>query len=314
VTPERPPAPLTTPDPLSRLTEATDLAYWRGLDEQLHITNVGAATPPPVDDAPDDLTERLAREGLARVPAAVDSEAVARARRAIDVVTAAGWPRVFAWLFDEVWVCARAPGVRAALASVLGEGYRQLPGVWVHQVEAEPGARGWGPHTDNHGRARSKGGAPARLTGWLALTDATIDNGCIYYVPNHVTADLADRFESMERVQTGEGMRWLQHARAAEAAAGTLLLWRTDVFHWGSVATADAAGPRIAISIEAAHEDAPPRATEQPAFDPATLPSFAERLSVIGRGLLAYGKAKEREPFAHTFVPLGAELCDLWLA
>lgn len=297
---------------LARLSEAEDPAYWRALAEDLSVADGsrGAAT-----DAVDgeSLCARLLHDGFAAVPQAVAAEPVARARAAISVVERAGWPRVFAWVYDELWACARAPRVHAALRSVLGEGYRQLPGLWVNEVAPSRGARGWGPHVDEPGPAETIAGAPARLTAWIALSPATVDNGCMYYVPHHAAPGLAERFSSLERVASDELLGWLHAARPAEAQPGTLLLWRTDLFHWGSVATGLASEPRLALALEAGHERAPVPATRRPALDPRADVSFKERLSVIGRGLLAYGKAKDREPFAHAFVPLGEELCDLWL-
>jgi hypothetical protein len=293
---------------------ARDLDYWRALDSTLSILEPLELAPASAPTRDDDAIERLGRDGTLRFEELVDAQAIERALRVVDVVVAAGWPRVFAWLFDDVWRCVRAPAVVSSLASVLGAGWRQLPGVWVNHTAPVEGAAGWGPHVDVGGAAaRMPDGAPARLTGWLSLTPATLDNGCMHYVPAHATGELAARFETLERVDFDDVARWLHHARALVAEPGTLLCWRFDVLHWGGVATAQAEGPRIALAFEAAHEGATLDARDGPAFALDVTPSFAQRLSIVGRGLLAYGKAKEREPFAHRFVPLGEDLCDLWL-
>src|SRR5207244_2616081 len=94
--------------------------------------------------------------------------------------------------------------------------------------EPTPGASGWPPHCDDANR-------PNRVTVWIPLSDATLDNGCMYVVPRDRAAADADAR--------------LQACRALPAAAGSILGWNFDVLHWGSTCTRPGE-PRIAISQE----------------------------------------------------------------
>lgn len=296
---------------------AADLAYWRSLASAAGVESalsLGDATLPPAAPSPlarEELVRRTSGDGFFVAPALVEGPLLARALHAIDVVERAGWPAVFAFVYDALWLSLRAPALRGTLHGLLGDGARQLPGVWVHRVSPVEGARGWGPHVDVPGPARRMpDGAPSRLTAWLALTDATLDNGCLYVVPAPFSRGLAERFHELERADMNEVIRMLHGVRALPVAAGSLIGWRLDVLHWGGVSTGEASAPRVALSFELAHEDARPTLAEEPSFSLDELPSFEDRLRVIGRGLLAYGKAEDREPYAHRFVAVGEELLE----
>lgn len=294
-----------------RLRRARSLAYWRGLDDELSVDESRrfATDASPLERAV--LLERTEADGFFITPPLVAKDVLARALLAIHVVERAGWPRVFAFVYDALWDALRAPSVVGLLQALLGEGARQLPGIWVHHVSAVEGARGWGPHVDVPGPARRMDdGAPSRLTAWLALTDATLDNGCLHVVPAPFAGALPARFHEADSAPMNDVIRLLHGVRALPVPAGSLIAWRLDVLHWGGVSTGLSADPRLSLSFELGHESAPPTLSESPSFALDHPVTFGERLSVIGRGLLAYGKAEEREPFAHRFVALGDDLVD----
>ena len=98
---------------------------------------------------------------------------------AVQRVGRKGLPPIFAYVYPETWralqLSALAPGLRA----LLGEGYRQLPRSWITIVRPVEGARGWEPHLDATRPASvMSDGRFDRLTVWIALSDATVDNGC----------------------------------------------------------------------------------------------------------------------------------------
>jgi hypothetical protein len=307
-----PDAPL---DLEQRKRECRDPDYWRQLAPALGVGQRAlAGDGGDAGHEPGAAAELLAAEGWLQAPALVSEERVRGALAAAEAVVAAGWPRVFAFVYDELWRCLRAPSLVALSHSLLGQGARQLPGLWVNHVPAMSGAFGWGPHVDLPGPARLlRPGVPARLTAWLALTAATVENGCLYLVPPRHAGELATRFHELESAAMHDVIRLLHGSRAVPLLPGGLALWRSDVLHWGSFSSGEASAARLAVSFELAHEDAQREPREEPSFGLGDEVPFEHRLALIGRGLLAYGKAKEREPFAHRFVPLADELCDLWL-
>src|SRR5205085_11644013 len=139
----------------------------------------------------DDVRGHFAREGYFQVPAIVPESDLAALNGAIDAVIAAGWPPVFAWVFDECWALARLPDVVAIIASQIGAGCRQIPHIWTHVVPAMVGSSGWTPHFD--------GTVGGRASVWIALTDATLSNGCMHVVsPRHVAPSFVT-----EKLETG---------------------------------------------------------------------------------------------------------------
>lgn len=281
----------------ARSAAARDEATWRALSP-LSIGDPPPATPPLPPVAP----TALVTDGVERFAGVVDEDALADARAAVAAVERAGWPLVFAFVYDALWRVLSSPGVRAVVDGALGAGAHRLPPVWVHKVAAVGGARGWHPHVDLAGPARLLAdGRPERLNGWIPLTDATIDNGCIFAVPAGVASSVTTRWDRVRAVPVDDVVRLLHAARPLPAAAGALLLWRPDILHWGGVATGASTTPRIALSFEVAHPAVHAEAAPE-------WPSFDERLSLVGRALVAYGGASDREPVAARFVGVGRKL------
>src|SRR5207253_5707775 len=131
-----------------------------------------------------------AQHGYGALPAFLPDAALSALNGSIDGVVGAGWPPVFAFVFDVMWSVVRTSAVRSIVAHTIGAGAAQVPHVWVHVVPAVAGARGWAPHKDG-GFAT---GSPSRLSVWIALTDASIENGCMYVLPrSHAGAAILRR-------------------------------------------------------------------------------------------------------------------------
>ena len=280
--------------------------YWTSLCPGLSI----GARATPLEEvtsgpgASSDAARHIRGEGYGTVPVFLPRPVLARMNGAIEAVNAAGWPSVFAWVFDDFWSAARTTAVRSLLDAALGPGAWQVPHVWVHVVPAVGGARGWGPHKDG-GLAR---GSRAHLSVWIALTDAHVDNGCIYVLPRSAAAAwLVDRDWSSGVMPVADAVRLVSAVRALPAAAGSALAWDFDLLHWSGVRTGDG-GPRRSLSLEFIGAEADPAPDEHPLIvcgggDP--LPTFAERLTSIAQGIVQYGK---HEPGVQRFRPLADRL------
>jgi hypothetical protein len=266
-----------------RVALAADPDQWRGLSPGLEIGGTEAA-PLAIDVADTDLRDALDlldRDGYFRLPPVVAASTLAAVNGAIDAIVTAGWPPVFAWVYDELWRFARLPAVSAVLTAALGADYAQIPHVWVHVVPAAVGASGWTPHFDGSGTRRA--------SVWLALTDATLDNGCMHLVPRRLLPD-AFRQTRVEAVAVRDVLRVLQATRALPAPAGAALGWLFDVMHWGGPCVRPAQ-PRRAISMEFLAASERPDGDESPLV-PVTgaLPTLDARLRMIGRAMQTYEK------------------------
>ena len=136
---------------------------------------------------------------------------IARLKAGVDTVRQNDWPAVFVYVYDEFWQVARSERINSLLETLHGPGYRQNCHVWGHCVQAHAGASGWRLHIDNPR-------TPGRVTIWLALTDATLDNGCMYLVPKSrapVEIDIA--FRKAATVDKKIVNQLLQNSRALPA-------------------------------------------------------------------------------------------------
>ena len=279
--------------------------YWTSLCSGLSI---GTAAP-----ALDEMTlpaaswtgaaRQIRDEGYGAAAVFLPPPVLARLNGAIDAVSAAGWPSTFAWVFDDFWLAARTAAVRGLLDASLGPGARQVPHVWVHVVPAVAGARGWGPHKDG-GLAR---GSRAHLSIWIALTEASVDNGCMYVLPRSAaSAPLVDRDWSNDVISMADAVGLLSSARALPAAAGSALAWDFDLLHWSGVRTGGGAARR-SLSLEFIGAGISPSPDEHPLImcGGDSLPTFAERLTYVAEGIVQYCK---HEPGAQRFRPVAERL------
>ncbi len=254
--------------------------FWRELCTGMSIEGARAAAPARVGD-PDTLLVNLKREGYIQVPGAFSESSSAPIRAAVSRLIQLGIPLPFAFVYDELWHSFQS--LSTFLSSVLGEGYQALPDFWVWHVNPNENAAGWGPHRDRVIPTLDHDNSPHTLTVWLPFSDATPLNGCMYVLPAH----LDDRFN--QRRWDGEDNNVVynpQDIRALPATAGSLLAWNQSVLHWGGRGSRLGGAPRISAAFEFQRADRP--AFNSPLLDPSRLPTFAERLGLIGKQVLQY--------------------------
>ncbi|MBI5494177.1 MAG: phytanoyl-CoA dioxygenase family protein [Deltaproteobacteria bacterium] len=268
-----------------RLRRLADPATWQAL--------FSSAVPAPGETpAWDGLQERLRDDGYAVAPGALAPAEVEILRRAHHAVRADGWPSACLLLLEPAWRILAGPSVRGVVRALLGPDVHQAALAWVHAVAAHQGARGWPPHQDEARVPIDDDGLPHRLTVWVAVTDATLDNGCIHVLPARACPELSSRFAATERWTAEETGRLLHHARALPAAAGTVMAWDPALLHWGGVATGLGAAARVAVSLEFVRAPADGVTTWM-----GEVPGWEERLALFKRALGVFA-APEREPEA----------------
>lgn len=260
--------------------EALDPSFWRGLNPSLSVggTQDGASFEGTQLSAEEErrLLARIGSEGWFHTTPTLADGALETLRRGLDALRERGLPPSFCFVYDEYWLVARAPSLTRLVASALGPGHRQISNVWCHYVHPTKRASGWQPHMDGFHNAEQ------RLTAWIPLTEATLDNGCMYAIPKGIVpagASLAD----------ADVHALLQNTRALPARPGEVLGWTFEVVHWGGSVSEDAKHARIALSFEFIGAGAEPEDSERPVYPVADpLPSFEERLYCVCRGLVQY--------------------------
>jgi hypothetical protein len=270
-------AALSDAEVSARLDRACDPAYWRGLTSDVSLLDTAPTldTEAVGDAAIQSAGATMRDEGVFHLPPVLAAGSLRRINAAIDAVVAEGWPPAFVFVYDQPWLCARIPQLLQVVTHAFGEGCLQIPNVWTHRVQPRRGAAGWAPHLD---------GPPAaqRITVWIALTAATLENGCMYVVPRSaVPPEVSARPVWLPNLTGREALKMLHGARAMPASAGEVLGWCFEILHWGSPMTADGA-ERRAFSLEFIAAGEEPVADERPLLDlTGPLPSFTARLRAI---------------------------------
>jgi len=280
--------------------------YWRALVPDL---SVGANAPERAAEQAvitpaelDEMAARFAEEGLVHTAPLIDEPLAAAMRAGVVALTRADWPPVFAWIYDEFWQVPRSPSLIALFGRLLGPGYRQTPHIWTHLVAGRRGSAGWRPHVDHQG-------AGMRLTVWIALSDATLDSGCMCVIPRHLMpAHLAGRWHDLAAIERRDVLDLLHASRPLPVRAGSVLAWDASLVHWGS-ARQSSGEPRISFSMEFAAPDAdlPGVPFSIAGDDAAARPDYETRLAIIAR---AIGLYQHGEPRAVRYAELGERLTE----
>ncbi len=289
-----------------RVAQAGAIEYWRQLNPQLSI---GDARPVSVTEAapwPQDVLDarvaHMARAGYLQAAPFVDPAVVSSLRLGVERLRDAGWPPVFLFVYDQAWDLARTPSVQALLRAVLGAGYREDSLVWCFHVAPKAGASGWAPHFDGPEKSN-------RMTLWFPLTDATLDNGCMYVVPDGMLPASISNEGGEVSVNWSDLSATLRAARALPCPAGGLLSWRFHVLHWSSIAV-DSSAPRISLAMEFLGADVDALAEERPLLEAASRPdAFGLRLYAIGKSLRIYIRF---EPWFAPFAEVARRLEDAY--
>ncbi len=267
------------------MDKAVDSDYWRrlhpafGIDlaERVPFAHSGLSST-----ALSRLAAKFAKQGYFHTDPAFPAEMTDKMRVCIERIRAEGWPQVFAFVYDPFWEIFRTEPVQALLTTLLGPGCHQNSSLFAYYVGLHKGAAGWPPHTDGNG--------PGRATIWIPLTDATLDNGCMYVIPKDcVPASLPPGFSQWEPLKTSEFHQLLQSSRALPARAGALLGWDHELIHWGARCD-EATTPRISIAVEFLSSAQTPNSGEYPLTDISSLPTFRERLYMIAKAVKTFDR------------------------
>jgi len=270
---------------------------------------------------------RLLDEGFTHVSAAKLRWAAppSALASAVEALLAAGWPPPFLLAFDELWAMQRQAAPLLAAAS---GGNVPCGDALVWHVAPSDGDAGFSPHRDRQpqdvpvrllrlvlvarvlrlccvpqGSFRADGTAKY-ATAWVALTDASPDNSCLYLIPKDADPGYAvgDDCAAVATLGGGDALKAclptpeaMQRIRAVPASAGSAVLFTHRAFHWGSAGRRGCSAPRVAASFGAACPgfEAPYLAGQQAgargvAGADVPFPSLKARLALAAAQCIAY--------------------------
>ncbi len=261
----------------------TDPDFWRALLPGLSFTDDRAYPhtvlhAPPLTD-PSALRADVLEHGYhVGASAAPHVGALAAAVREL---SRRGLSPMWLLLADEVWLLTRA---FESVYSAAFPGLRLLTDHYVFLVDpADPAMRrGWSPHRD---RVDMGFTGPERLpeyvTVWIALTEATAENGCMYLLP--APDDPVYATDDPSRLPQDP-----QSALAVPVAAGTPIFWTGRVIHWGgrTAPRCPADAIRASLAFAAARPDYETGLFE--IADQTRLPTLEMRLELVFERLENY--------------------------
>ncbi len=262
---------ITNPDHWRRLNPDLTISA-NPFDQRRPLCEVAAASA-------DAHLLHIREEGYFHTPPLLAPDETARLADGIGRVVHAGFPASFVCVYDEFYQAFDRLG--ALLAPILGDGYLMVAegfGAWhIEGGDTESRLFGpAGPHRDSlgpdrHDLAREN---PTLVNAWIPLTDATLDNSCIYLLPAHRDPSYlsSDRKFLANRVP-------FQHIRAVPAAAGSVVCWTTHLLHWGSRGSRRAGVPRMSIAMYLQSRAVPPY--DESAFPVPSAVPFTDRLHWI---------------------------------
>jgi hypothetical protein len=181
-----------------------------------------------------DLAENLRTRGYfaltATQMALAKSTITHRMSMAVFRLVAHGYPPTMVLMFDEAWLLGALIGSVCEGSMGNGIGVGDWYVFLVDPKSGHPYMPG-PPHRDRPtaGEASFRGdGAPKYCSVWMALTDATPDNSCLYFVPKSDDPGYHGDGDAIPRQ-----LPW-QDIVAQPLATGGLLAFSHRLLHWGS--------------------------------------------------------------------------------
>lgn len=281
----------------------TDRKHWRELvDEELSITDSKGASDndaklsPPSSAIGKQLQKRLLEDGYVLVDKILEKSLTLKLKNAITALHERAYPATFVLLFDETWQLARL--ALETLNEVTHPRNVFNFDMLAWYIDPCENAAGFSPHRDrqpdNVKSSFHDDGQAKYVTMWMALSNATPKNSCLYVIPKQNDPGYTNGDSDANGDDKNENPLWralptkesFQNVRALPRQAGQSLLFTHRILHWGSRGNPNALEnePRVAISF----------VCSDPSFENPYLkssqfpPPFDARLLLVCAQLLIY--------------------------
>lgn len=238
-------------DEISR-EKIEDIEYWRSLNPQSTITEnpfLANFTPYEVSDNMDKHREQLKREGYFQTSPIVPKDDCDKLIKLIQSVVDTGSLSTYALLYDDFYHVAQK--LSNILNPILGQGYQLVPDEFeAYLIDTGDEEMGSGPHRDSltNKTPYTADGLPTLVNVWVALSDATPLNSCMYVLPGHLDPNYprpgAQALKDNNRQELNP-----QNIRAVPVKAGSVLCWNTSLLHWGGRSSNLAIEPRFSFAM-----------------------------------------------------------------
>jgi hypothetical protein len=262
-------------DTRAELDAALDIAYWRAIGGARALSTRLPVAPRRyafTGGELEALAASIGQQGYFITRPIVPAASRAKLLGLIDRITRSGLNPLWAMLFDEFWHTFARIG--SVLETILGRDYRYVTGDYVFIVDNTDAAAGWGKHRDlQFARSIDADNRPRIMSCWVALTDATPLNSCLYCLPYSRDPNFPENLAELAvpRVEDIECM---------QVRAGQVIGLSHALLHWGSRSSARGAARRVSFVFDAQRGDI--AGYHHALLDPAERLSFAQRAAYVG--------------------------------
>ncbi len=293
------PSPREPPEDPSLHVREVDLAtmlqpqYWREICPSLHVCDEafqGSVRPmrgAELEDVAADARERILRDGYTKIPAAsLPWKTIAHRELALACVRLMrhGWNPSFLLMYDEAWAVAHE--LSEVVLNATGNRLNFDALCWHVDPYDDLGDdehTAFSPHRDRQpddspSTFRADGSA-MYTTAWVALTDASPENSCLYVIPRRQDPGYYEGDDDDPTNADADPLRLClphkeayQHITAVPAETGSAVVFTHRVIHWGSRGT-----PR-SVEKDGVRRPTPPRVCVSFGFaDDAYEPAYVDR-------------------------------------
>lgn len=255
-------------------------SFWKQFSPKLCIEEKSKSKPIGIGESEiKNIKKRIIVDGFLHLKKPDPENPTEEINQTISSIVKMGLPPVFIFIYDQPWIMHQR--ISNILKALLENKFKLLPDFWAWYVS--PGESGWKPHRDRP-LSLSSDFSPQSLTLWIPLTKATPENSCMYVLPankdlhyhDHIPPDLKLGFPGN-----------LADIQALPSEPNDILIWNQRVVHWGSTSNKNhEIGPRISLAFEFQRSDV--SAFNKPLLDPIKMPTFKERLNLIGKQVIQY--------------------------
>jgi Phytanoyl-CoA dioxygenase (PhyH) len=275
---------------------------WLSLCPAMTITTSEPETD-PLDELDSDLASAIHEYrtyGHCAVHNAFAPGEIETLAMAVNSVGVAGWPLIFAFVYDMLWSVGRAAKLRAFVSALIGPDYQPTISFWVNHVPATRGGSGFPPHMDD-----VRPGCHT-VTCWIPLTPATPDNGCVYVIERDSENPDEPVDLSGANLTAAQVLSALPHVRALPTGPGSFLAWPNDTIHWGGMFLRGQQA-RMALSFHFASADFEniDSSLRESMLIERPLPRFEDRLRWVCQSMLRF---RGRDPLLERFAPVAHRL------
>lgn len=256
-----------------------NLDCWAALAPSLKLSASLAPSGEFVDFGQEEIQKHVSgirNEGYLITKSLVPPETRNSLINGIDELVSRRFNPTWALLYDDFWNLFMS--MRPLAKSILGDNYKYVTGNYIFIVDNTDSASGWGVHRDLPFRnSIREDGLPDIMSLWVALTDATPLNSCLYCLP-------ASRDPNYPHNLPNQSIQHVEDIECMAVQAGQVIGLNHGLLHWGSRSSSRGASRRVSFVFDIQRGDVP--CYHEALLDPTSPITFEQRAAYVGHVLL----------------------------